>query len=320
MTLSAKLRRAPLRAVTGAYIVNSGVGKLGADDDAAKGMHGLATGTYPFLAKVQPKVFAKGLAVSEIAVGGVLLLPIVPPVVAGAALVGFSGVLLNLYWKTPGMHEEGSPRPTQQGTPIAKDVWMLGIGTGLIADALLEPAHDKKVELGAAVSTKRAEKSRRAKRGAARVAAKSSAKAAARSARAAKAVKVAKGKSGDGDYLKQVRESATGLQVQAAKRASRAAKKAQKRAEKASEVAAKRLADVRSEYGPVAAERAKAAREAARNLADEYGPVAAEKAKAARDAARAVADEYGAVAAEKAKQARLAAQQASSKARERMAS
>jgi len=243
MTLSAKLRRAPLRAVTGAYIVNSGVGKLGADDDAAKGMHGLATGTYPFLAKVQPKVFAKGLAVSEIAVGGVLLLPIVPPVVAGAALVGFSGVLLNLYWKTPGMHEEGSPRPTQQGTPIAKDVWMLGIGTGLIADALLEPAHDKKVELGAAVSTKRAEKSRRAKRKAGQAAGRSSARAAARSAKAAKAVKVAKGKGGDSDYLKQVRESATGLQVEAAKRAGRAAKKAQKRAEKASEVAAKRLAD-----------------------------------------------------------------------------
>jgi hypothetical protein len=29
-------------------------------------------------------------------------------------------------------------RPTQQGTPIAKDVWLLGIGVGLLADELAE--------------------------------------------------------------------------------------------------------------------------------------------------------------------------------------
>jgi hypothetical protein len=34
------------------------------------------------------------------------------------------------------MHEPGSPRPTQQGTPIAKDVWMFGIGLGLVVDAV----------------------------------------------------------------------------------------------------------------------------------------------------------------------------------------
>ncbi len=41
-----------------------------------------------------------------------------------------------MWWKTPGMHQEGSPRPTQQGTAIAKDVWMFGIGTGLVIDAI----------------------------------------------------------------------------------------------------------------------------------------------------------------------------------------
>src|SRR3954453_1942120 len=168
MSLSAKLRRAPQRLVTGAYILNSGVSKLSADDETAKGMHGMATGTYPFLGKVQPRVFVKGVAVGEIAVGSALLLPIVPPVVAGAALVGFSGALLNVYWRTPGQHEPGDPRPSHQGQAIAKDVWMFGIGTSLMADALLEPAHDKKVEIGATVSEKRAvkaaEKSRRAKR------------------------------------------------------------------------------------------------------------------------------------------------------------
>ncbi len=99
------------------------------DDDTAKALHGMATGTYPFLGKVQPKMFAKGLAAGEIAVGGALLRPFVSPVVAGAALAGFSGALLNMYWNTEGMHEPGDPRPTRRGSPIAKDVWMFGIGS-----------------------------------------------------------------------------------------------------------------------------------------------------------------------------------------------
>src|SRR4051794_20065486 len=210
MSLSAKLRRAPQRLVTGAYILNSGVSKLSADDETAKGLHGLASGAYPFVAKVQPTVFVKGLAAGEIAVGSALLLPIVPPAVAGAALVGFSAALLNTYWRTPGMHEPGDPRPTQQGTPLAKDVWLLGIGTSLVADAVLEPAHDKKVEIGAALTEKRqlkaADKSRRAKR------------------KAKKATK-----KGDAQLVKQARE----LQAEATKRAAKAATKTQKQAEKA---------------------------------------------------------------------------------------
>jgi hypothetical protein len=34
------------------------------------------------------------------------------------------------------MHEEGSLRPTEQGTALAKDVWMLAIGSALVLDAL----------------------------------------------------------------------------------------------------------------------------------------------------------------------------------------
>jgi hypothetical protein len=34
------------------------------------------------------------------------------------------------------MRREGSPFPTQQGVPLAKDAWMLGIGLGLIIDDL----------------------------------------------------------------------------------------------------------------------------------------------------------------------------------------
>lgn len=258
MSLSAKLRRAPLRAVTGAYILNSGVGKFGADDETAKTLQGFSSTAYPFLGKMQPKAYAKALGVGEMAVGTVLLLPIVPPAVAGAVLVGFSGALLRVYWNTPGMHAEGNPRPTVAGSPLAKDVWMLGIGAGLIADAVLEPAHDKKIEIGATVSEKRAEKSRRAKRKAAKAASKSAAKAA---------------KTSEHDFVKQAKEAAVALQTEAGKRARKAAKdtrkaaeKAQKRAEKAADAAGHRLADVRSEYGPVAAEKAKQARQTAQDL------------------------------------------------------
>jgi len=38
----------------------------------------------------------------------------------------------------PGMRKENSPFPTQQGTPLAKDVWMMGIGLGLVIDDLTD--------------------------------------------------------------------------------------------------------------------------------------------------------------------------------------
>jgi uncharacterized membrane protein YphA (DoxX/SURF4 family) len=137
MTISAKLRRAPGRIATGAFILNSGLGKFNGDDETAKRVHSMAAGAYPACGKVPPKPFLKLLATGEIALGTALLLPIVPAGLAGIGLLGFSGSLLGMWWRTPGMHHEGSPRPTQQGTAIAKDSWMLAIGIGLVIDAAL---------------------------------------------------------------------------------------------------------------------------------------------------------------------------------------
>ncbi|MGX7680601.1 hypothetical protein ACSMXN_17070 [Jatrophihabitans sp. DSM 45814] len=137
MSLSNKLRRMPLRVTTGAFILNSGIGKLRGDEQTAAALHGMAAGAYPALSNVAPQPFLKLVAISEMAVGGALLAPVVPPALAGAALTGFSGTLLGMWWRTPGMHSPGSPRPTQQGTTIAKDIWMLGIGLGLIVDGIL---------------------------------------------------------------------------------------------------------------------------------------------------------------------------------------
>lgn len=126
------------RISAGAFILNSGLSKRQADEATATGMHGFAAGTYPFLKDVDPKQFVQGLSIAEIAIGGLLLAPFVPTAVAGLALTGFSGGLLGLYLKTPGMRKEGSLAPTQEGLAIAKDSWLLGIGVGLLVRGTLD--------------------------------------------------------------------------------------------------------------------------------------------------------------------------------------
>ncbi|TFV86782.1 hypothetical protein [Blastococcus sp. CT_GayMR16] len=126
------------RISAGAFILNSGLGKRGADEQAAAGMHGFASGTYPFLKNLQPKQFASLLSTSEIVIGAALLTPFVPTAVAGAALTAFSGGLLGLYLRTPGMRKPGSLAPTEQGLAIAKDSWLLGIGIGLLTRGTID--------------------------------------------------------------------------------------------------------------------------------------------------------------------------------------
>jgi hypothetical protein len=140
MRISVKARHLPPRIAAGAFILNTGIRKLSADDETAVRLHALAAGTYPFLNKLKPADFARLLAVAEITLGSALLLPVVPAGVAGAGLAAFSGGLLGLYAKTPGMRRERSPFPSQQGTPLAKDVWMAGIGLGLVIDDLSDRA------------------------------------------------------------------------------------------------------------------------------------------------------------------------------------
>jgi hypothetical protein len=148
-----KISHIPPRLAAGAFILNAGIGKLSVDDEAAGRVHSMAAGTYPFLAKIDPPKFVRGLAMGEIGVASVLLAPVVPAWLAGAVLTGFSGSLLRMYLKTPGMTKEDGIRPTQQGTAVSKDVWMLGSGLELFFDDIGD----------------RRRKARRAKRRAARL-------------------------------------------------------------------------------------------------------------------------------------------------------
>lgn len=129
-----KLSHLPLRLTTGAFILNSGLTKKDLEGQAAEGLHGMASTALPQLASMDPNTFATTLSRGEMALGAALLLPFVPSRIVGAALTAFAAGLVQLYLKTPGMREEGSIRPTQQGNGLAKDVWLLGAGLTLMLD------------------------------------------------------------------------------------------------------------------------------------------------------------------------------------------
>lgn len=134
------LSHAPLRLAIGAFVLNSGLSKWTLEGQTAEGLHGMAAGAVPPLRRVNAKTFARLLAGTEITLGAALLLPVVPSVLAGAGLVGLGGGLMRLYWATPGLRRPGSLRPTEQGTAVAKDSWLVGAGLTLILDDLFHRA------------------------------------------------------------------------------------------------------------------------------------------------------------------------------------
>lgn len=135
------LTQIPLRVATGAYILNSGIGKLGADEGTAQFLHGAAASTYPALFKdMEAKKFARLLAISEIGVGAALLAPMVPATVTGAVLTGFGASLVGMYLKTPSMTLDDGVRPSQEGIGVAKDVWLVGAGLTLLTQGIASAA------------------------------------------------------------------------------------------------------------------------------------------------------------------------------------
>jgi hypothetical protein len=53
---------------------------------------------------------------------------------AGLFLIVFSGALITMYLRTPSLHEPGSIWPTRAGIGVSKDIWMVGIGLGLLLE------------------------------------------------------------------------------------------------------------------------------------------------------------------------------------------
>ncbi|PRZ17864.1 hypothetical protein [Nesterenkonia sandarakina] len=122
-----------LRTVPGAFILNAGIGKLGLDAESAAGMQGMAATGVPAVKQLSPEQFGKALAWGEIALGSALLTPFVSNRVAGLALGGFAAGMLSMYFRNDGMTESDGVRPTQDGTPLAKDAWLAAIAIALVS-------------------------------------------------------------------------------------------------------------------------------------------------------------------------------------------
>lgn len=129
-----RLTHIPLRLTTGAFIFNAGWGKRDLDRDRAAGLQTMAATVIPPVSRIDAAKFGKMLSYAEMTLGAALLMPFVPSRMAGIGLGIFSGSLVTLYLKTPGMTLEDGIRPSPQGTALAKDVWMLGIAIALILD------------------------------------------------------------------------------------------------------------------------------------------------------------------------------------------
>lgn len=127
-------REIPARVAIGAFVLHSGLEKRQATEERAQGLHGMASGAYPFLDQVEPAQFAKALSIAEMGVGASLLVPFLPNRLAGAALTGFASGLLGMYLRTPALHKPGSFWPTHAGMAVAKDIWLLGAGLTLICE------------------------------------------------------------------------------------------------------------------------------------------------------------------------------------------
>lgn len=126
----------PMRLAVGIFILNSGMNKVTGDDTYLEHVYGTALTAYPILdkfgaSKVGASNFGKFFGACEILLASALLLPTVPDTLVGVALTSFASGLVGLYLRIPGMREEGTLRPTQQGTALAKDIWLLGAGLTL---------------------------------------------------------------------------------------------------------------------------------------------------------------------------------------------
>ena len=180
-----KLSHLPLRLTTGAYILNSGLNKRNLDAESAAGLQQMAANAFPQVQDIEPAKFGKLLSNAEICVGLSLLLPFVPSRLAGLILGCFSGGMVRMYLKTPGMTEEDGIRPTPDGLGLAKDTWMAGIAAALILDRRRPKTKLKVVTVPTPVMGT-----------AAAVGAKGAAKGAGKAAKAGAAAKVAKSASG----------------------------------------------------------------------------------------------------------------------------
>lgn len=129
-----KLHQLPPRLACGAFILNTGIGKRSLDAEKAAGLRDQAALVFPPLKKMDPRRFGKLLSAFEIGLGAALIVPVIPTWLVSAGLIGFSGMLMGVYLKTPSLTMKDGIRPTPAGMGIARDIFMLGSGVGLLVE------------------------------------------------------------------------------------------------------------------------------------------------------------------------------------------
>lgn len=125
------LHNFPARLAAGLYLLDSGLAKLSADQQAIESIHKMAGSAYGFVNQMDARKFSRCFTTGEILLATALLFPLVPDSVVGVGLTTFSATLFGLYFRIPGMRREGSLRPSPKGTTLAKNIWLLGIGISL---------------------------------------------------------------------------------------------------------------------------------------------------------------------------------------------
>lgn len=134
--MAVKLDQMPPRLACGLFILNTGIGKRSLDTEKATGLRDQAAQVFPPLKKMDPTRFGKLLSAFEIGLGAALIIPVIPTWLVSAGLIGFSGMLMGVYFKTPSLTLKDGIRPSPAGMGIARDVFMLGSGVGLFVEEL----------------------------------------------------------------------------------------------------------------------------------------------------------------------------------------
>lgn len=131
--MSVAVTSVALRAIPGAFILNSGLGKLQTPPEASVGMQQYASTGISAVQEIPADKFGQALGVAETALGAALLTPFVSNRLAGAGLTAFGAGLLTLYFGNESNTEADGIRPSQEGIALAKDSWLVALGVGLMA-------------------------------------------------------------------------------------------------------------------------------------------------------------------------------------------
>jgi hypothetical protein len=228
----------------GAFVVNSGVSRFGADDAAMKRLQTSAAKLVPQVERMSPRTFSRAVAAGEVTLGTAIMLPLVPAAAAGIGLSVFAASLVAARQPTSGQHVDPTDDATGSAVPNATEAWMLGSGVSLLLDALTTPAHDKSIEVSAKLQEKAAARKR---------------------------------------HLRRSRRRAAALAALSAANLGEKANTAGARLHDAGEQLSERATELRDEYQPVAAKKLKKAKKKARKQAKHIAEVARTAAEDAHE-------------------------------------